>query len=42
VVNATDVVDLISREAIRGLPPEQVAAMAGILGGIAGMHSTNS
>jgi DNA-binding MarR family transcriptional regulator len=42
VVNATDVVDLISREAIRGLPPEQVAAMAAILGGIAGMHATNS
>ena len=42
VVNATDVVDLISREAIRGLPPDQVAAMAGILGAIAGMHSTNS
>lgn len=42
VLNATDVVDLISREAIRGLPPEQVAAMAAILGGIAGMHATNS
>jgi DNA-binding MarR family transcriptional regulator len=42
VVNATDVVDLISREAIRGLPPEQVAAIAAILGGIAGMHATNS
>jgi DNA-binding MarR family transcriptional regulator len=42
VVNATDVVDLISREAIRGLPPEQVASMAAILGGIAGMHATNS
>lgn len=42
VVNATDVVDLVSREAIRGLPPEQVAAMAAILGGIAGMHATNS
>lgn len=42
VVNATDVVDLVSREAIRGLPPEQVAAMSAILGGIAGMHSANS
>ncbi|HEU4842673.1 MAG TPA: MarR family winged helix-turn-helix transcriptional regulator [Burkholderiaceae bacterium] len=42
VVNATDVVDLVSREAIRGLPPEQVAAMAATLGGIAGMHATNS
>jgi DNA-binding MarR family transcriptional regulator len=42
VVNATDVVDLVSREAIRGLPPEQVAAMATVLGNIAGMHSTNS
>ena len=42
VVNATDVVDLVSREAIRGLPAEQVAAMAATLGGIAGMNSTNS
>jgi len=42
VVNATDVVDLISREAIRGLQPDQVAMMANVLGGIAGMHATNS
>ena len=42
VVNATAVVDLVSREAIRGIDPSQVAAMAAILGGIAGMNSTNS
>ncbi|HEY0061877.1 MAG TPA: MarR family winged helix-turn-helix transcriptional regulator [Telluria sp.] len=42
VVNATDVVDLISREAIRGLPPALVDSMAATLGDIAGMHSTNS
>ena len=42
VVNATAVVDLVSREAIRGIDPGQVAAMAAILGGIAGMNSTNS
>ena len=42
VVNATAVVDLVSREAIRGIAPEQVAQMAAILGGIAGMNSTNS
>ncbi|MBC7455962.1 MAG: winged helix-turn-helix transcriptional regulator [Massilia sp.] len=42
VVNATAVVDLVSQEAIRGIDPGQVAAMATILGGIAGMNSTNS
>ncbi|SHH07045.1 MarR family winged helix-turn-helix transcriptional regulator [Massilia sp. CF038] len=42
VVNATDVVDLISREAIRGLAPELVSSMSATLGDIAGMHSTNS
>ncbi|QYF93800.1 MarR family winged helix-turn-helix transcriptional regulator [Massilia sp. PAMC28688] len=40
--NATDVVDLVSREAVRGLAPEQTVAMATVLGDIAGMHSTNS
>ena len=42
VLNATAVVDLVSSEAIRGIEPDQVAAMASLLGGIAGMHSTNS
>ena len=42
VVNATVVVDLVSREAIRGIDPGEVAAMATVLGSIAGMHSTNS
>lgn len=42
VQNATDVVDLVSREAIRSLAPQQVADMAAALGGIAGMNPTNS
>lgn len=42
VVNATAVVDLVSREAIRGIAPDQVAEMAALLGGIAGMNSTNN
>jgi DNA-binding MarR family transcriptional regulator len=42
VVNATAVVDLVSREAVRGIAPEQAAAMAAVLGNIAGMNSTNS
>ena len=42
VDNATAVVDLVSREAVRGIDPGQVALMSTILGGIAGMHSTNS
>ena len=42
VDNATAVVDLVSREAARGIDPGQVAAMSTILGGIAGMNSTNS
>ena len=40
--NATDVVDLVSREAVRGLPPEQTQSIAAVLGDIAGMHATNS
>jgi DNA-binding MarR family transcriptional regulator len=42
VQNATDVVDLVSREAVRSLAPQQVAEMAALLGGIAGMNPTNS
>lgn len=42
VGNATDVVDLVSREAIRALAPELTASMATVLGNIAGMNSTNS
>ena len=42
VLNATAVVDLVSREAIRGIAPAQVADMAAILGGIAGMNAANS
>ncbi len=42
VGNATDVVDVISRDALRALPPEQMAAMADVLGQMAGMHAANS
>ena len=42
VGNATDVVDLVSREAIRALAPELTQSMAAVLGNIAGMNSTNS
>jgi len=42
VSNASDVVDLVSREVIRSLAPQQVADMAAVLGGIAGMNPTNS
>ena len=42
VDNASAVVELVSREAVRGIAPEQVALLAGILGNIAGMNSTNS
>ena len=40
--NATDVVDLISREALRAYPPEQLAMMAAILGQIAGINASNA
>lgn len=42
VVNATAVVDLVSREAMLRIDPDQLTAMTTILGGIAGMNSTNS
>ena len=42
VDNATAVVDLVSREAVRGIDPAQVDLMTALLGGIAGMHSANS
>ena len=42
VVNATVVVDLVGRDAIRSIDPGALATMATVLGGIAGMHSTNS
>ncbi|MFL6659012.1 MAG: MarR family winged helix-turn-helix transcriptional regulator [Massilia sp.] len=42
VVNATAVVDLVSRDAVRGLSAEQIAQMSAILGTIAGMNATNS
>ena len=42
LVNATAVVDLVSREAIRNLPPEQTAAMSALLGQLAGMNPVNS
>lgn len=42
VDNATAVVDLVSREALRGIDPDQVATMTAILGGIAGINASNS
>ena len=41
-IHATDVVDRISREAIRGIDPGQVGNMASMLGDIAGMNSSNT
>jgi DNA-binding MarR family transcriptional regulator len=40
--NATDVVDVVSRDALRSLPPAQIKALAELLGQIAGMHAVNS
>ena len=42
VGNASAVVDLVSREAARGIDPDQLAVLTDILGNIAGIHSTNS
>ncbi|MES2898783.1 MAG: MarR family winged helix-turn-helix transcriptional regulator [Pseudomonadota bacterium] len=42
VLNASDVVDRISSEIVRAIDPAQVDSMAAVLGGIAGMNSTNS
>ena len=42
VTNATDVVDVISRDALRALPPAQMDSLAEVLGNIAGMHAANS
>ena len=42
VVNASDVVDRISSEIVRAIDQAQVESMVSILGGIAGMNSTNS
>lgn len=40
--NATDVVDVVSRDALRSLPPSEIRALAELLGQIAGMHAVNS
>ena len=40
--NATDVVDVISCDALRSLPPAETAALAEVLGQIAGMHAANT
>ena len=42
MANATDVVDLISRDTLRAFPPAQLTALAEMLGQIAGMHAANS
>ncbi|RSZ57422.1 winged helix-turn-helix transcriptional regulator [Massilia atriviolacea] len=41
-LNASDVVDLISREALRPFAPDQLEAMSAILGQIAGINLSNS
>ncbi|MFB9241987.1 winged helix-turn-helix transcriptional regulator [Massilia antarctica] len=41
-LNASDVVDLISREALRPFAPDQLEAMSSILGQIAGINLSNS
>ena len=42
VINATDVVDVVSREALRAFHPEQIATLSTVLGQIAGLHAANS
>ncbi len=42
VANATEVVDVISRDALRSVPPAQMAALSELLGQLAGMHAANS
>lgn len=42
LVNATAVVDLVSREAIRAIGPKQVAVMADALGQIAGINPASA
>lgn len=41
-VNATDVVNLVSRELTRSAPPSQLAAMSAMLGAMAGIHAGNA
>ncbi|NHZ93355.1 MarR family transcriptional regulator [Massilia sp. CCM 8733] len=41
-LHASDVVDLISREALRPFAPDQLEAMSAILGQIAGINLSNS
>lgn len=41
-INATDVVNLISREATRSAPPSELAGMAAMLGTMAGIHVGNA
>jgi DNA-binding MarR family transcriptional regulator len=41
-VNATEVVNVISRDLTRSAPPSQLAAMATILGTMAGIHAGNA
>lgn len=41
LVNATDVVDLVSRDALRGAEPGQLAALSVLLGQVAGINPSN-
>jgi DNA-binding MarR family transcriptional regulator len=40
--NATDVVDVISRDALRALPPSQLTLLTDVLGQLAGLHAANT
>lgn len=41
-INATDVVNLVSRELTRSAPPSQLSAMSAMLGTMAGIHAGNA
>jgi DNA-binding MarR family transcriptional regulator len=42
MTNATDVVDQVSRDALRGADAEQLAVLSGLLGQVAGIHPANA
>ncbi len=42
MTNATDVVDLVSRDALRGADADQLAALSALLGQVAGIHPANA
>lgn len=42
LVNATVITDLVSREVMRNIAPDEVAALSALLGQIAGIHPANA